>query len=1186
MTSSSLDDTQLPELGGGQAERVARRMTELFDTDAQFRATAPVPEVIEAACRPGLRLTEVFETLVEGYADRPALGQRARDLVTDAGTGRTSVRLSPQFETISYREFWDRVRAIASAWRHDPAHPATAGDVVATIGFASADYLVVEMVCAYLGLVTVPLQHNAPVSRLRPIIEECQPRIVAVSAEYVDLAVESVLGSSSVCQVMVFDYLPEVDEQRENFERARTRLRSAAPQVVVTTVDEVVERGSRLPVEPAYAGESEERLAMILYTSGSTGAPKGVMYTEGTVTKLWTGFYLSPGVPVFNVNFMPLNHFGGRVALASAFIAGGASHFVSKSDLSTLFDDWALVRPTQMVLVPRVVEALFQHYRTGVDRRVAEGADLPDAQKGAAAEVRERLGGRVLGGCIGTAPLAAELKAFLDSGLDVRIADGYGLTETGLVSMDGVIRHKGVHDYKLIDVPELGYFSTDRPYPRGELLVKTDTMTPGYYKRPELTAAAFDADGYYRTGDVMAEIQPDHLVYVDRRNNVLKLAHGEFVATTNLEAVYNAGPLVRQIFVYGSSDRSSLLAVIVPTLGVLGEFGDDIDAVKIALHKSLKQCAAAAQLPSYEVPVDFVVETEPFTVENGLLSSVGKLLRPRVEEHYGERLEQMYTHIAAAQVNEMRALHQTAADRPVVETLSLAIRALLGSAGAGAEPDAHFTDLGGDSLSALTFSNLLEEVFGVEVPVSVIISPASSVGILADYIETQRSTGAQRPTFTSVHGQSPTAVSAVELTLDKFIDAQTLSTARSLPRVTGVRVPHTVLLTGANGWLGRFLTLEWLERLSRRGGKLIAIVRGHDADDARTRMEKAFDGGDSEMLSRFRLLAATHLEVLPGDIGDQDLGLDAATWQRLADSVDLIVHAAALVNHVLPYGQLFGPNVVGTAELIRLAITTRIKPVTYLSTIAVAQTVPPGQFEEDGDIRRVSPIRPINDEYANGYANSKWAGEVLLREANDLCGVPVAVFRSDMILAHTRYRGQLNVSDMFTRLIFSLLVTGIAPHSFYESDGASCRARAHFDGLPVDFTAAAITMIGTRVTAGYRSFDVINPHHDGVSLDVFVDWLIQAGNNIRRINDYDEWLSRFQTALTGLPEPQRQHSVLPLLHAFCKPHKPIRGAAAPADAFHAEVLAVRAGPDKDIPHISAELIAKYVNDLRELGLLS
>src|SRR6201988_5095006 len=141
MTRGSLDDTQLLEIGDSQEERVARRVAALFDSDAQFRDAASVPEVSDAVCTPGLRLTEVLETIVEGYGDRPALGQRARELVTDAGTGRTSVRLSPQFDTISYREFFDRVRAIASAWHHDPAYPVTAGDVVATVGFASADYL-------------------------------------------------------------------------------------------------------------------------------------------------------------------------------------------------------------------------------------------------------------------------------------------------------------------------------------------------------------------------------------------------------------------------------------------------------------------------------------------------------------------------------------------------------------------------------------------------------------------------------------------------------------------------------------------------------------------------------------------------------------------------------------------------------------------------------------------------------------------------------------------------------------------------------------------------------------------------------------------------------------------------------------------------------------------------------------
>ena len=403
------------------------------------------------------------------------------------------------------------------------------------------------------------------------------------------------------------------------------------------------------------------------------------------------------------------------------------------------------------------------------------------------------------------------------------------------------------------------------------------------------------------------------------------------------------------------------------------------------------------------------------------------------------------------------------------------------------DPDAQFTDLGGDSLSALTFSNVLADIFGIEVPVGVIISPATNMRGLAEYVEAERGSGSSRPTFASVHGPGATAVRAADLTLDKFIDAKTLHDSPTLPRATGA--PYTVLLTGANGWLGRFLALEWLERMSETGGKLVTVIRGRDDAEAPRRLEKVFDSGDPALQRRFRELAADHLEVLAGDIGEPNLGLETGTWDRLADSVDLVVHPAALVNHVLPYTQLFGPNVVGTAEVIRLAITTRIKPITYLSTIAVAMTVPPGEFEEDGDIRVVSPVRQIDESYANGYANSKWGGEVLLREAHDLCGLPVAVFRSDLILAHSRYAGQLNVPDMFTRLLFSLLATGIAPRSFYETNAACRRPRAHYDGLPVDFIAEAVTTLGMQTTDGFRSYDVMNPYDDGISLDVFVDWL-------------------------------------------------------------------------------------------------
>lgn len=113
----------------------------------------------------------------------------------------------------------------------------------------------------------------------------------------------------------------------------------------------------------------------------------------------------------------------------------------------------------------------------------------------------------------------------------------------------------------------------------------------------------------------------------------------------------------------------------------------------------------------------------------------------------------------------------------------------------------------------------------------------------------------------------------------------------------------------------------------------------------------------------------------------------------------------------------------------------------------------------------------------------------------------------------------------------------------------------------------------------------MNPHDDGISLDVFVDWLIDAGHDIRRIDDYAEWLERFETALRVLPDKQRQHSVLPLLNAYQKPEKPVRGAPAPTDVFREAVRTAKIGAEKDIPHISASLIDKYVADLQLLGLI-
>ncbi|MBI3224125.1 MAG: thioester reductase domain-containing protein, partial [Mycolicibacterium cosmeticum] len=346
-----------------------------------------------------------------------------------------------------------------------------------------------------------------------------------------------------------------------------------------------------------------------------------------------------------------------------------------------------------------------------------------------------------------------------------------------------------------------------------------------------------------------------------------------------------------------------------------------------------------------------------------------------------------------------------------------------------------------------------------------------------------------------------------------------------------------------------------------------------------------FETGDAKLLAHYRELAADHLEVIAGDKGEADLGLDKATWQRLADTVDFIVDPAALVNHVLPYSELFGPNALGTAELIRIALTTKIKQYAYVSTIGVAGGIEPGKFVEDADIRTISATRVVDDGYANGYGTSKWAGEVLLREAHDLAGLPVSVFRCDMILADTTYAGQLNLPDMFTRMMFSLVATGVAPKSFNQLDGQGNRQRAHYDGLPVEFIAEAISTLGAHVEDGFETYHVMNPYDDGISMDTFVDWLIEAGYKIERVDDYSDWLDRFETTLRALPDKQRQASLLPLLHNYQQPGVPVNGAMAPTEVFRTAVQDAKIGPDKDIPHVSAPVIVKYVTDLQLLGLL-
>jgi fatty acid CoA ligase FadD9 len=749
--------------------------------DAQLIAARPDPSITAALDGPDVLLADVIRTAMTGYADRPALGQRAVEFVTD-DSGRTIAEFQPRFDTLSYGETWGRVRALADALADNPVRP---GDRVATLGFTSADYAVVDMALSLTGAVSVPLQTSAPVAQLHPILVETEPVAILSSVDHLDDAVELALTAHAPKRVVVFDYHPQVDDQREAVEAAAARL--SAIDVGVEALDDVIKQGAQHSDGPATPSGDREALRLLIYTSGSTGTPKGAMYTDRLMANCWRGWFgpewdTDGKMPAITLSFMPVSHVMGRVILYSTLGAGGTAYFAAKSDLSTLLEDLALVRPTKLDLVPRIWEMLFQEVQSEVDRQTTSaGDDRGEVELRVMADLRESLiGGRQFAAMTGSAPISPELRSWVEEFIDIHLTNGYGSTEDGIVLVDDQIRRPPLTDYKLVDVPELGYFGTDRPHPRGELWVKSENVIPGYYKRPDVTAELFDTDGWYHTGDVFAEIAPDHLTYVDRRNNVLKLSQGEFVTVSKLEAAYGSHPSVRQIFVYGNSARSYLLAVIVPTDDAIAGVDGDLSAVKSVLADALQSVARETGLQSYEIPRDFLVETAPFTLENGLLTGIRKLARPQLKARYAPELEQLYVDLADGQADVLRTLRQDGATRPVLETVSKAASALLGAASSDVSPDAAFTDLGGDSLSALTFANLLHEIFEVDVPVGVIVSPASDLASIAAYVQAQRAGGSTRPTYDSVHGRDATEVHASDLTLDEFLDEATLAAAPSL----------------------------------------------------------------------------------------------------------------------------------------------------------------------------------------------------------------------------------------------------------------------------------------------------------------------------------------------------------------------------------------------------------------------
>jgi fatty acid CoA ligase FadD9 len=258
------------------------------------------------------------------------------------------------------------------------------------LGFNSVDYATIDMALGVIGAVSVPLQTSAAIAQLQPIVAETEPSLIAASVNQLPDAVELILSglvAATLLKLLVFDYHPQVDDQREAVETARARLADAA--VVVETLADVLERGSALPTTPIAAAQEDNPLALLIYTSGSTGAPKGAMYPQSNVGKMWrrtSRNWFGPSAASITLNFMPMSHGMARVILYGTLGNGGTAYFAAKSDLSTLLEDLELVRPTELNFVPRIWETLFGEFQREVDRRLSDPAD-PAARAAVESEV-------------------------------------------------------------------------------------------------------------------------------------------------------------------------------------------------------------------------------------------------------------------------------------------------------------------------------------------------------------------------------------------------------------------------------------------------------------------------------------------------------------------------------------------------------------------------------------------------------------------------------------------------------------------------------------------------------------------------------------------------------------------------------------------------------------------------------
>lgn len=248
----------------------------------------------------------------------------------------------------------------------------------------------------------------------------------------------------------------------------------------------------------------------------------------------------------------------------------------------------------------------------------------------------------------GSAPIDKQVLDFLKICFSCPILEGYGLTESSasgclMTADDMVTGHVGgpveVCKFRLKNLPEMEYLVTDRPYPRGELLMKGVPLFEGYFKNPGKTSEAFDQDGWFMTGDVVQVFPNGSLKIIDRSKNIFKLSQGEYIAPEKIENIMGLSPMIGQCLIYGDSLKNNVVSIVIPDEpwakgwardnGVEGDFAAICEnpELKKLIVADMLRLATSNKLSSLEKPKAIHISSELFSVENDTLTPTFKLKR-------------------------------------------------------------------------------------------------------------------------------------------------------------------------------------------------------------------------------------------------------------------------------------------------------------------------------------------------------------------------------------------------------------------------------------------------------------------------------------------------------------------------------------------------------------------------------